>query len=73
MQLEKNTSEFQKRVQWAMDCTALEFSDKVVTDTNEDILQIFARIERNETTRQQEETKLLNQWNELINKKVVTK
>lgn len=63
MQNIEKISEFQKNAQWAMACTALEFSDDVVQATNHSLIETFKRIEAGQTTYDEEEAKLLKQWN----------
>ncbi len=65
MQNIETISEFQKNAQWAMACTALEFSDDVVQATNHSLIETFKRIETGQTTYDEEEARLLKQWNML--------
>ncbi len=65
MQNIETISEFQKNAQWAMACTALEFSDDVVQATNNRLTETFKRIETGQTTYEEEEARLLKQWNVL--------
>ncbi len=60
-------TKFEKSVGWAMASTALEFSDEVVAKTDIEILATMARIKRGETTLEEEENKLLQEWRELKN------
>lgn len=56
----------------AMYSTALEFSEDVVKATDPLLIEIFGRIERGESTHEQEEAILMKQWNEMMEKRAVS-
>jgi hypothetical protein len=64
-------TEFQKQRDRALAIVDLEFSDETIAQSNPEILAGFDRIERGESTFQEEEEKLLIQWRKLREQKIV--
>lgn len=58
-------TEFQRNRDQAMGIVNLEFSDAVIADSQQELMEMFDRIERGESTYEQEDAALMLRWQAL--------